>query len=390
MKETLKLFTLSIFLFAMSSNIIAEDRHEHDGENEQGHSDESKHNAASGQNVPERESEGVDISSKQAALANITVEELKAKVVNYQVYAPGELNANGYTSYVVSPRVDSVVLRRHAALGDRVKKNQALVTLFSETVADTQAAFRIANSEWLRVKKLGRKTVGAKRFITSKADYDASYGRLLAFGLTPSAIKSLLKNTRSLGEYTLIAAINGTVLSDDFHQGQRVLSGQALMELADEKTLWVEASLAPTLQMEFPVGTLAQIKVGQSLFSATVSQEAHTIDLQTRTRIVRLIVENEKHQLHPGQFVDVYFSFMTKSPVMSLPESALMRGADGDWTVFVEFEPGRFKAQEVELGRMLGTQREIMGIPQGTRVVREGAFFVASQIAKSGFDPHNH
>ena len=67
-----------------------------------------------------------------------------------------------------------------------------------------------------------------------------------------------------------------------------------------------------------------------------------------------------------------------------------MRGADGDWTVFVEEETGVYQPHEVELGRSLGKWREISGIPEGEAVVMEGAFFVASQFAKGGFDPHGH
>jgi len=67
-----------------------------------------------------------------------------------------------------------------------------------------------------------------------------------------------------------------------------------------------------------------------------------------------------------------------------------MRGADGDWTVFVETKAGEFSATEVELGRSLGNVQEVTGIRSGSRVVTRGAFFVASQLAKGGFDPHNH
>jgi len=45
---------------------------------------------------------------------------------------------------------------------------------------------------------------------------------------------------------------------------------------------------------------------------------------------------------------------------------------------------------EVEVGQALGEWREVFGIEAGSRIVTEGAFFVASQIAKGGFDPHNH
>ncbi len=403
MNQTLKLIILTILMSSTASNVFAESGHEHQENKQSGaiedHSDHDEHGdgethdeedgAHGHEGAHEDETEGVALSPIQTALANIKVLTLKARAMDYQVYAPGEIKANGYTSYLVSPRVDSVVLRRHVALGDHVEKGQPLVTLFSETVADAQAAYRVAGSEWQRVKQLGRKAVGDKRFVTAKADYDAAYARLLAYGLSEDAIQSP-KNSQVLGEYSLIAAIAGAVLSDDFHQGQRVESGEALIELADEHELWVEARMAPTEQLELPAGTQAQVKVGTELFAAQVTQEAHTIDPLTRTRVVRLLVDNDSHRLHPGLFADVYFSFATKTPVLAVPESALMRGVDGDWTVFVEVEPGQFKAQEIELRRSLGKWREIEGIAPGSRVVMEGAFFVASQIAKGGFDPHNH
>ena len=68
----------------------------------------------------------------------------------------------------------------------------------------------------------------------------------------------------------------------------------------------------------------------------------------------------------------------------------MIRSTDGDWTVFVEEHPGEFKTVEVVLGRSFGNFREISGVESGTRIVTKGAFFVASEIAKGGFDPHNH
>ncbi len=405
MKHILQFVMLGALLAVLSSPVVAEDEHGHQAEEqghnapadehgqqaeEQGHKaavDEHGQQAAADEHVEEG---GVTLSPEQMALANIKVAVLNPRPMNYQVYAPGEVKANGYTSYLVSPRVDSVVLRRHAGLGDHVEQGQSLVTLFSESVAEAQAAFRLAASEWQRVKKLGRTAVGDKRFITAQTDYEAAAGRLLAYGLSQEAINSLAGTPQALGEYTLVAVSAGAVLADDFRQGQRVETGEALMELADEKELWIEAHLAPTAKLELPVGTAAQVKIGEDIFPASITQKAHTIDPQTRTRIVRLVVNNEAHLLHPGMFADVYFSLDATEPVLAVPESALMRGGDGDWTVFVEEETGHFVAHEVELGRSFGQWREISGLAAGSRVVMEGAFFVASEIAKSGFDPHDH
>ncbi|MEE8060169.1 MAG: efflux RND transporter periplasmic adaptor subunit [Pseudomonadales bacterium] len=338
----------------------------------------------------EKHADGIELSSVQRSLADIRVATLMPRTMDYQVYAPGEIKANGYTSYQVSPRVDSVVLRRHVALGNHVHKEQPLVTLLSESVAEAQATYHMSEAEWQRVQQLGRKAVGAKRFVGAQMDYEAAYGRLSAFGLSKTAIHSLSPSQHPFGEYTLNAAIEGVVLTDDFHQGQRVESGAVLMELADEQVLWVEARLAPTANITLPAGSTAQIKVGGETFMAKVTQEAHTIDPETRTRVVRLLVDNAAHRLHPGMFADVFFLFATQHPVLAVPEAALLRSADGDWTVFVEVEPGHFKAQEVELGRSLGQWREILQIKPGSKVVIAGAFFIASQIAKGDFDPHNH
>lgn len=366
------------------ATLVADDGHGHEKE-ENNHGDNEKSAQA------EEHEEGISFSPEKMALANIKVSTLTAKIFARSVYAPGEIKANGYTSYIVSPRTESVVVNRHAILGEHVEKGQPLVTLFSESMAEAQATYRVAYSEWQRTKKLGKGTVSDSRLLKSETDYNSAFGRLTAFGLTKSAITDIVKNNSSnLGEYTLVAKRAGAVLSDDFSQGQRVAPGDKIMVLANEENLWVEARVSPNKKLNLPVGTLATIEFSGQLHQAKVIQEAHTIDPITRTRIVRLAVENKDDSLHSGMFVNVNFQFNTDSAVMAVPETALMRGADGDWTVFVEDHPGEFQAVEVELGQYLGNYRQIIGIAPNTRVVTEGAFFVASEIAKGGFDPHGH
>ena len=408
MNTLLKIAILSLFglLATVPTQLIAqqheEENHAHENsesskeghgekhEDEGDHEEEGGHDEGGdehGHGGGAEEATTVSLSKNQQNLVNIQIEALQARNVSYSIYAPGEIQANGYTSYLVSPRVDSVVMKRHKALGDHVQKGEKLVTLFSESVAESQATLKVNQAEWKRVEQLGRKAVGANRFIKAKNDFELAKARLMAFGLSKEAIND---STTPLGEYTLIANTNGAILSDDFQQGQRVEAGHALMLLSDESQLWVEARIQASVQLNLPVGTLAQVKVGDRYYGATVSQEAHTIDETTRTRVIRLLIENPDDTLHPGEFADVYFSMSTKKAVMVIPEDAIMRSADGDWAVFIESETNQFAAQEVELGRIMGEQREIFGLDAGTRIVVKGAFFVASEIAKGGFDPHGH
>lgn len=386
----------SIVSFANSGE--SEDSHNHN----HNHNYEHEHKKKSVSNIikqiqelnkpsDDKHKEGITFSPEKMALANIAVTKLNPQIFSKSIYAPGEIKANGYTSYIVSPRTESVIVSRHATLGEHVEKGQPLVTLFSESVAEAQANFRVTHSEWQRVKKLSKGTVSESRLLKSETDYNSALGRLTAFGLTKQAISAIVKNNSSnLGEYTLVAKTAGAVLSDDFSQGQRVAAGDKIMILANEENLWVEARVSPNKKLNLPIGTIAKIEFGTQVHEAKVIQEAHTIDPITRTRIVRLMVENTDDMLHSGMFVNVNFQFQTQKPVMAVPETALMRGADGDWTVFVEDHPGEFSAVEVELGQALGRHRQVIGLAANVRVVTKGAFFVASEIAKGGFDPHGH
>jgi len=333
----------------------------------------------------------VTLTAEQIKFANIIVSPAKSSIYEQRVYAPGEVKANGYKSYVVSPRIESVIISRHAILGQHVQRGEPLVTLFSESMAEAQANYRVAYNDWQRSKQLAQGTVSESQLLSDETKYIAALSKLKAFGLTERAIANIVKdNSSSLGEYTLVAQRAGAVLQDEFSQGQRVSAGQEIMVLADESELWVEAKVSAGKPLDVPVGSTATITIDDEAFKGTVIQEAHTIDPVTRTRTIRLAVKNGHDKLHPGMFVDVYFSIKADTPIIALPEQALMRSADGDWTVFVEDETNTFKAVEVSRGRRFGELIEVTGIEPDQHVVMYGAFFVASELAKGGFDPHNH
>ncbi|CAM4012587.1 MULTISPECIES: efflux RND transporter periplasmic adaptor subunit [Pseudoalteromonas] len=353
--------------------------------------DSTPEQAVSPQQPEHEQTGGVRLTATQMRLANVQISTLEKRNYKSQLYAPGEIKANGYSSYVLSPRVDSIVVKRHATLGQHIKAGAPLVSLFSAEVASAQTTYRLAKAEWQRVQKMGKGAVSEKRLLTAKAEYEVAQSQLVAFGLSVKAIaQSADIAAEKLGEYTLYAGTSGAVLSDNFAQGQRVNAGIELMLIADESLLWVEAKLSANQTIEIAKGATAQVKVNQVLYPATVIQEAHTIDQATRSRVVRLSVKNSQHTLHPGMFSDVYFEFATAQKVLAVPEQALLRNPDGDWAVFVQDEDGELISTEVELGQRFAGFREIKGVLEGTKVVTEGAFFVASEQAKGGFDPHNH
>lgn len=193
-----------------------------------------------------------------------------------------------------------------------------------------------------------------------------------------------------LGEFDLLAPHSGIVLSDDFSVGETIEAGRTLIKLVDESTVWVEASLPPDIGFRLPENTPALVNIQGSTFEGYVIQQSHLIDEATRTWKVRVIVDNTSHTLHAGLFADVVFTISSESQGLVVPDSALMRVSDGDWTVFIERAPGQFEQMEVEIVQSSPGFKVVEGIPANTRIAVEGAFYIASEMAKSGFDPHDH
>ena len=56
-------------------------------------------------------------------------------------------------------------------------------------MAEAQGQLLLADKEWKRVKKLGRKVVSARRFLTAKIEYEKSYASAKAYGMTQKEIR---------------------------------------------------------------------------------------------------------------------------------------------------------------------------------------------------------
>lgn len=366
-----------------------DDQHEAHEDDHSGHGDHGSH----GGHDDHEEEGGVELTPAQMAAAGIIVTALQPQTLHEVVRAPGEVMFNTYLASKITPRITAQIIQRHAKLGDHVRRGQPLVTLSSVQMAEAQGELLISNREWQRVKKLGRKVVSAKRYAEAQINRQQAEARVLAYGMSKPQVDTLLKiddPAQAIGRFDLYAPQDGTVTSDDFILGEIVKPGRVLFDITDESSLWVEARLTPAEAHRIHKGAAATVSAGQTSLRGKVVQIHHAINEQTRTQSLRIAIKNPGDRLHPGMFVDVSIDAESRGQALALPLDAVMRSPDGDWQVFIEEAPGRFEPKEVKVLRSIGNQLVINGIEPGTRVVTEGAFFVQSEIAKGGFEIHNH
>ena len=334
-----------------------------------------------------------ELNDAQRRMAGIETLAVSRRAIGAPINAPGEVTLNAYRTTKVTPRIAAQVVKRHVQLGDRVKKDQPLVTLSSVEMAQAQGALLEAETELRRVEKLGRKVVSEKRFIAAQVAFQQAQARVRAYGMTRTQIAALIKNgdaANATGDFQLLSYQDGTVINDGFVVGELVAPGHVLLEISDESSLWVEARLTPEEAAGVAIGAAARVKAGGTWLPGTVTQSRHTLDEATRTLAVHVEIPNPDDALHPGQFVNVIIEGRNTQQGFLVPLAAVLRGADGDWQVFVETAPGRFEPREVEVLQTIGDQMLIDDLAEGATIVSKGAFFVQSEIAKSGFEVHNH
>jgi len=385
---------LFIVLTLMSLSACSNDEPENHTEEKDHaeHSEANDHAENEGEGGHEEEAGTIHLKPAQLKMAGIVVTPLQFSIAAQSIKAPAEVKLNAYKTIKVTPRINAQILKRHAKLGDEVILGKALVTLSSVEMAEAQGQLLLADKEWKRVKKLGRKVVSARRYITAKIDYEKSYASAKAYGMNLSEIKKLLAQTRTAdGSFQLVAQQAGRILHDKFIVGEYVNAGYELMVISDESIMWVEARLTPEIAGQIEIGNSAEILVGEQRLAAKVIQLHHTLDESTRTSAVRLEVSNKDDHLHGGQFVTALINTKNNKQALQVPEAAVLRSSDGDWTVMVEQdEAGEFKSVEIKVKSISNGKAIITGIKPGSRIVTQGAFFVQSELAKGGFEIHNH
>lgn len=317
--------------------------------------------------------------------AGISIATATRQVVKDELEAPGEVKANAYSTVLVSPRVEAQVIARKARLGEVVKARQPLVVLSSVQVAETQGALIVAEQDWRRIASLGPQAVSARRYNQAKVQRDLARAKLRAYGLSNGQIRSLLRKGSAAadGSFELLAPASGRITTDRFVIGERVMPGHTLFTLVKEDTVWVEAQLSPADAERVKPGTEARILAHDVSLLGKVIQRSHQSNERTRTVPVRIVVDNRKDLLHPGEMVEVRLGVNGTSRELVVAKAAIVL-LQNQPTVFLEKAKGRFEPIPVRPGDTRGGWTVIkQGLQAGDRYVKQGAFTLKARLLRS-------
>ena len=297
------------------------------------------------------------------------------------------------------------VLARLRASDYQVKRNQVHATLAEGKAAQEQArsvlteaeaSLEQAHADYNRAKNLLQmQSLARSDFDAAKARYEVAQASVeqaraqlkMAEARVAAVQAQLAESEIALGDTTLVAPMDGTILKRHVELGSLAAPGTVMFELADTSSVKVVFGVPDvvmqTLALGSPLSVSSEAIPGRR-FRGTISRLSPSADPTSRIFEVELLIANPKNELKPGMVVGLEMADPRHVPGKpAIPLSAIVRSktVPTGYAVYVVDDSGeqtRAQLRDITLGHPQGNHIEVLsGLNAGERVVVVGATLVA-------------
>lgn len=323
----------------------------------------------------------VRLSKEQIELGNIQVDTIKNGSIGGKTTFTGTLNFNQDKLSSVSARVDGRIEKLYFKnVGDYVHKGDKLYDLYSE---------QLNNAKQEYITALQQENSIGNTIINYHALVESAKNKLLLWGMTNPQISELVQNKQTSTLTSFYSKEEGYITTLNVKEGDYVMDGGTVVELANLSTLWAEAQVYTT-QM-FAINKTENVSVQIPDLNETINGKIDFINPEinpdTRISLVRATIPNTSHQLHPGMPVYIITNNSVHNSI-ALPVDAVLTDSNSS-SVWVQTKPGIYEVRMVQIGINNGNSVEITsGLHTGDVVVTSGAYLIYSEyIFEHGSNP---
>jgi cobalt-zinc-cadmium efflux system membrane fusion protein len=333
-----------------------------------------------------------------------------ATVVRERVEIPlvltGEVRFDERRVTHVSTQAEGIIRKIHVALGDTVKKGQALVEIESIAVGEAQGAYleaqsvlRLSRRNYERLAALRQEAISSvKEYLQAKQELEAASIRadgalrkLTRLGMDASDAAAL-DQASARGRLLLHAPADGTVLTLHAVPGEVAKTEQSLATIGDNAVVWVWADVyerdiarVSREQLENKLRAAVAVKAypGEE-FPGTVDFISPAMEEASRTVKLRIEVNNPDGRLLAGMFASLKVYLPTGDPEALVVPKAAVLADEGRSFVFVHHHGDYYVRRPVSPGRTWANRIEIItGLQGGETVVADGSFLMKSDVLRS-------
>ncbi|WP_206106608.1 efflux RND transporter periplasmic adaptor subunit [Ilyomonas limi] len=323
----------------------------------------------------------IHLSEEQIKLGNIQTDTVGKGNIGEQMVLTGTLNFNQDKLSTVSARVEGRIEKLYfKTTGDYVVKGAKLYDLYSEQLNN-------AKQEYVHV--IEQESVMGNSLINYEALMESAKNKLLLWGMTEGQVVDLARTKQASSLTTFYSTEVGFITTINVNEGEYVMEGGPIVQLANLSTIWAEAQVYTT-QMAFineSENVSVQIPDLNKTINGTITFINPEINPETRINLVRVTIPNKDNQLHPGMPAYIIVNNKKRNAI-TLAADAVLRDSKGA-TVWVQTASGVYEVRMVKTGMTENNAVEITsGISAGDVVVTSGAYLLNSEyIFEHGSDP---
>ena len=323
--------------------------------------------------------------------ATIAVETVVETTLQDVLHVSGRVSVNENALAKIGPSISGRVIEVKADIGQRVSRGQVLAVMHSTQLSDTQANFLKAKSQ-VELKRLyverSRKlyeegiisllNLRERESVLSEKEIEmnALADQLSVMGMHADDIQQISRKKAVNSNTPITATINGSVIDRRISVGQIVEISDELFIVADLSEIWIVAEVPERSATALDINAPAEIDIpalAHQKFDGRLSFIASTVDPESRTIKIRVVLSNQDLRLKPEMLASLSIH-KSSLPSLSVSANAVIRDQNQDY-VFVESEPHRYTLRNVVLEDEVDGRRRVMsGINPGENIVTTGSY----------------
>jgi RND family efflux transporter MFP subunit len=355
---------------------------------------------------------------EQQWLIHMKLAQAEEQTVARQITATGRVIPAANSQAMVAPPVGGIVSNRNLPrVGQHVARGQTIAIIQQVATSAEQAQVRaaaaslslenarleadrrtasgeveaarvrvdLATKEAARAQRLYERKAFSERQMqaaeadlrAAKAQFDAAVKRLEALENPGAAERTRAGVGSANASYTIRAPLSGYVTKVNKSIGEQVAAGEAIVEISNLDTVWIEA---PIFEKDLSrlagnvSATFTTPAYPDQEFKGTVVDIGAVIDEQTRATKVIFQLPNDGRALRLGMQANVRLDAGEQVTAMMIPKEAVLEH-EGKKIVYVLLSGEEFERREVTIGDELsGKVAVLSGLNKGERVVTQGAY----------------
>ena len=339
----------------------------------------------------ENHSDEILMTPQQAEAAGVKVKIIEPETFQQVIKTSGQVQAAQGDESVAVASVSGIISFRGLVVdGMSTNRGTSILTISSKNMVDgdpvqrARIAYEASKKEYERMKSLVvNKIVSEKDFLQAQQAYENAQINYNAIG----------GNSTGNG-VAITSPISGYIKSLFVNEGDYVEIGQPLFSVTQNKKLFLRADVSEKYYSYLR-------NINSANFCTPYNNTVYALkDLNGKllsygkaagNNYIPVTFEfDNKIDIIPGSFVEIYLLSSSMDNILSIPRTALTE-EQGSFFVYLKVDEEGYRKQLVTIGMDNGQSVQILsGINGGDLVVTEGAYQVKLASVSAAMPSHSH